>query len=136
MIDADGQCSFDIGTEGGATNYKIECHSILKNGRTLMAKFTSVNSWEATFGELRVPGLKAASELAQCERTLQTHGFLSRAQFQCHYRFYDSSMLQEAKACSAKLSEEKAKEIVMAGMRVFDRSALRHGYATESTVST
>ena len=127
MIDADGQCSFESsGTS--PINSKIECHAILKDGRTLTASFISDYNWTAVFGELRAPGQKPAPHPEACERILQTHGFLSRAQFQCHYRYYSMSMLQEAKACSANLSEERVKEIVGTGMKSFDRNESERGH--------
>jgi len=58
---------------------------------------------------------------ASCKEIMKSHAFLSRAQFQCEYQFYNQEMIAAASACSRELGEIKTKELVYYGFNLFDQ---------------
>ena len=127
-IGADGQCSFDITGENSKSS-KIECRAIMKDGRKLAASLTSMNEWKAVIGELQLPGKKTAKELESCNSTLRTHGFLSRAQFQCGFRHYNEQMIEAARSCSDGRSENDIQAAMLGGMKLFDQNESERGHS-------
>lgn len=128
LIQADGQCSIQIPTgEKGKTN--IECRSVLRDGRKLLARLSSDTEWKAIFGSLRRPGDVSAAADEDCSDLLKFRGFLIRAQAQCGYKFRSDSLLQKAKQCSSRTSQEKMEEINSEGMSTFDRNEKERGHA-------
>lgn len=62
-----------------------------------------------------------------CEKLLKTHGFLSRAQFQCGFAHYPESYIRQAQDCAAHLSEARMSEGLKAGIAVFDAREAEEG---------
>lgn len=62
-----------------------------------------------------------------CRRILKTHGMLSRAQFQCGFRYYGTEMFESAKECSSLFSDEEKKDILSYGMGIFDANEQERG---------
>jgi hypothetical protein len=75
-----------------------------------------------------VKSVNSAPSSKVCEDILKTHGFLSRAQFQCGYEYYSDEMMQEAKACSDTLTENERRELLKFGMQLFDRNEKERGH--------
>ena len=55
-----------------------------------------------------------------CEKFLRMHSLASRAQFECNFSRYSNDILAQAKECNDVLSEERTKENLMAGTKLFD----------------
>lgn len=75
------------------------------------------------FAALAVVFLAIPSEIAHaldCEKFLKTHGFLSRAQFQCGFEKYPQDYIEQARGCAAHLSEARLNEGLASGMKTFD----------------
>ena len=70
----------------------------------------------------------ANTENSNCVNIIKTHGFLSRAQFQCGFKYYSNEMMQEAKACSQTLPEKESMELLKFGMQSFDRNEMERGH--------
>ena len=68
-----------------------------------------------------------AAGAVDCEKFLKTHGFLSRAQFQCGFEHYPEAYVQQAKECAAHLSEARLNEGLKAGISVFDAREAEEG---------
>jgi CHAT domain-containing protein/tetratricopeptide (TPR) repeat protein len=62
-----------------------------------------------------------------CAQLMKTHGFLSRAQFQCGFNDYSEDMMQTARICAKRLGESKVKAQLAGGMEVFDRNEQERG---------
>ena len=73
-------------------------------------------------------GPATVSAYTDCPTTIRTHGFLSRAQFQCGFASYSNEMMQAARACTQKVSASQMKEILAAGMQTFDRNEKAIGH--------
>lgn len=119
-VDADGQCSI----ESVGQNTTVSCKAILKDGRLLVADFkdaaTEISSNpETTVGQSPAP---------DCEATIKVHAFLSRAQFQCGFRYYSQDMIDNARACAAQLGEDHVKDLITSGMATFDRNERERGH--------
>jgi hypothetical protein len=128
LIQADGQCSIQI-PPGERGNTSIECRSVLRDGRKLLARLSSDSEWKAIFGSLRRPGDVSAAADEDCSDLMKFRGFLTRAQAQCGYKFRSDSLLQKAKQCSIHTSQEKMEEITIEGMATFDRNEKERGHA-------
>lgn len=78
---------------------------------------------------LAVLSLLAASPAyaVDCEKMLKTHGFLSRAQFQCGFDKYPQAYVDQARECAAHLSEARMEEGLSAGIKVFDARESEEG---------
>jgi hypothetical protein len=72
---------------------------------------------------------ESSSPKPDCVGILKTHGFLSRAQFQCGFNHYSEEMLQKAKVCAQTLKEAEMKALVASGMQTFDRNERERGHA-------
>jgi|SRR5271166_744120 len=68
-----------------------------------------------------------SDDVGKCTEILKTHGFLSRAQFQCDFREYSQNMINAAKECSRLFKPAKVKELLMSGMRTFDERESEKG---------
>jgi tetratricopeptide (TPR) repeat protein len=64
----------------------------------------------------------------KCATIVRTHGFLSRAQFQCGFSYYSDEMLNAAKACTQMLSSDEMTASLRAGMQTFDRNETERGH--------
>lgn len=78
----------------------------------------------ASFTLLITPSISLAQS---CPAMLRFHGFLSRAQFTCPFRYYNPELLDTAKACRAELGESEFTKQVASGMRTFDARAQEQG---------
>jgi hypothetical protein len=74
------------------------------------------------------PKSAETEEASICIQTIKTHGFLSRAQFQCRYTKYANSMMDAARLCYGKLSDADRKEALRAGMATFDLNEREKGH--------
>ena len=66
---------------------------------------------------------------ASCLKLEKTHGFLTRAQFQCGFESYSSKMLEDARACAQTLTHAELDEQLKAGMMFFDSEEKAKGHA-------
>lgn len=116
---ADGQCD----VEDAPSKISIDCKAVLEDGRKLAASVKDAASNAPNLAQAASPEPKE-----DCKTLLRTHGFLSRAQFQCGYRSYSQSMLNSARACGPRMSEQDVKAALRAGMETFDRSESQRGH--------
>ena len=70
----------------------------------------------------------ADTEKISCINIIKTHGFLSRAQFQCGFNNYSNEMIQSAKTCSQNLAKDQIEESLKSGMQTFDRNEKERGH--------
>jgi hypothetical protein len=70
-----------------------------------------------------------APGVCTCEETVETHAFLTRGQFQCDFRFSGGGMLEAARACSKRMSDETFKSWIEIGMHMCDYNKLQRGHA-------
>ena len=63
-----------------------------------------------------------------CEALMKSHGFASRAQFQCGFDRYSEDMLRQAKECGGYMSEARLQEKLTEGMKLFDRNEKERGH--------
>jgi len=54
------------------------------------------------------------------DTVLVNHGYWSRAQFQCDIPNYSQEVMAKVKSCLNIISESKADEVLMKGMKKFD----------------
>lgn len=71
---------------------------------------------------------KRAPQQGSCEQTIETHGFLSRGQFQCGFRYYSEDMLGAARACTRQMSDAEAKRWLKSGMEMYDLNEGKRGH--------
>lgn len=64
-----------------------------------------------------------------CEKTVETHGFLSRGQFQCGFRYYGRDMMEAARGCASLMSNDEQKRWLASGMEMFDYNEGKRGHA-------
>lgn len=57
---------------------------------------------------------------SDCRQTIEAHGFLSRAQFQCGFRSYSREMLDMARVCGRTLGDETSQQLLRSGMEMYD----------------
>ena len=56
-----------------------------------------------------------------CERAVQLHGFLSRAQLDCNYHYSSEELIHEAEKCTKhELGDKYGKEVMRFGMNQFE----------------
>ncbi|SEO54884.1 hypothetical protein [Acinetobacter sp. yr461] len=56
-----------------------------------------------------------------CERTVQLHGFLSRAQLDCNYHYTSQELIHESEKCTKhELGDKYGKEVMRLGMDQFE----------------
>jgi len=72
-------------------------------------------SWIPVFGNAEVDFPET-----QCESIVRSHGFLSRAQFQCGFDRYSQQMIESARQCSRELAPARQTELLRDGMALFD----------------
>lgn len=68
-----------------------------------------------------------AQDKSKCISTIETHGFLTRAQFQCNIKDYSADMMQSAQECYPVLGEKEAKDALKSGMEMFDYNEGKRG---------
>jgi hypothetical protein len=125
MQEADGQCSLE------STNkrpVKLECRALLRDGRKLNASVEIVNGDDNFFRPLKSAGVVPNKQ--ECRRIVETHGFLTRAQFQCGFRRYNKKMLAAAKTCSNYFNASELRHLIVSGMKTFDRNERGKGRRT------
>ena len=69
-----------------------------------------------------------APEEGSCEQTIETHGFLSRGQFQCNFRYYGGNMLEAARACGSHMEKDALDHWLSSGMRLYDYNESKRGH--------
>ncbi|MGZ8906815.1 MAG: hypothetical protein ACXW1U_13970 [Methylobacter sp.] len=69
-----------------------------------------------------------AQDKSECIKTVENHGFLSRAQFQCNIKDYSADMMQSAQECYPVLGEKEAKNALGNGMKMFDYNEAKRGH--------
>ena len=56
-----------------------------------------------------------------CEKTVELHGFLSRAQLDCNYHYSSQELIHEAEKCTKhELGDKYGKEVMRLGMDQFE----------------
>jgi|SRR5271166_3899820 hypothetical protein len=74
------------------------------------------------------PEVNVALTQSNPEIVLKLHGFLSRAKFECDFRFYSQQMTDLAVAAATQMPSEKTVSVLMAdGMKSFDLGAAHSG---------
>jgi hypothetical protein len=64
---------------------------------------------------------KNGKEPTYCEQAVALHGFMSRAQFTCNYRYYAKSLTTDAAKCTKhELGDKYSQEVIKFGMSQFD----------------
>jgi hypothetical protein len=63
-----------------------------------------------------------------CARTMKSHGFLSRAQFQCGFDDYSADMAEEARSCAQRMDKVAVSEALKEGASVFDANEEKRGH--------
>jgi hypothetical protein len=64
-----------------------------------------------------------------CDQTIETHGFLSRGQFQCGFRYYGGGMLESAKSCASRMPKAETDHWLLSGMNMYDYNEKKRGHA-------
>lgn len=60
-------------------------------------------------------------EETKCEKILELHGFLSRAQLDCNYHYYSEELKHEATKCTKNdLGDKYGRELMKFGMNHFE----------------
>jgi len=121
-----GSCRYNNPNKGVS---KIDCHADTERG-VFSATFVS-NGREPQEMGLGAPKSDTSSDRPgskRCATTIQMHAFLSRAQFQCGYRYYSSEFLNGAKACARDMNEATTQKELSAGMKLFDTRERQRGH--------
>ena len=63
-----------------------------------------------------------------CEKLIETHGFLSRAQSRCNFSHYSEELMRDAAACAQTLPDAKVDNALKTGMQGFDRAEKDRGH--------
>lgn len=64
---------------------------------------------------------KNGEEPTYCEQVVALHGFLSRAQFDCNYRYYSNELIHDAAKCTKhELGDEYSEEVIKFGMNQYE----------------
>jgi hypothetical protein len=117
--DADGQCTFERKAQGSV---ELSCTALLRDGRKLSSSLANQSQKDSFLGvELET----VARE--KCEMTLKMHGMLSRAQFQCGFRKYNTALIDKATSCAPAVGEENLKRLLRQGMSLFDQQEKERG---------
>lgn len=67
-------------------------------------------------------------EPTYCEQIVSVHGLLTRAQAECMYSGYNRELISDSAKCfDHELGVERGKEILIFGMKEFDRSVSEQG---------
>jgi hypothetical protein len=111
--DADGQCTFERKAQGSV---ELSCKALLRDGRKLSASLASPSQKDSFLGV----DLETAAR-GKCEKTLQMHGMLTRAQFQCGFSKYNAALIDEARTCAPVVGEANLEGLLREGMSLFDR---------------
>ncbi|MCT9978373.1 hypothetical protein M2R48_08560 [Acinetobacter sp. I-MWF] len=71
---------------------------------------------------------KNGEEPTYCEQIVSVHGLLTRAQMECGYSQYNDELISDSAKCfKHELGEEYGKEVLMFGMKEFDRNVNEDG---------
>ncbi len=81
------------------------------------------------FVGLEVQAQNKTPEEGSCEETIETHGFLSRGQFQCGFRSYGGGMLESARTCSSHMQKDDVDHWLESGMKLYDFNEGKRGHA-------
>lgn len=64
---------------------------------------------------------KNGKEPTYCEQAVALHGFMTRAQFTCKYRYYAQTLITDAAKCTKhELGDKYSQEVIKFGMSQFD----------------
>lgn len=64
---------------------------------------------------------KNGEEPTYCEQVVALHGFLSRAQFDCNYRYYSNELMHDAAKCTKReLGDNYSQEVIKFGMNQYE----------------
>ncbi|NUF17431.1 hypothetical protein [Acinetobacter lactucae] len=67
------------------------------------------------------PATKSLLEQTQCEKAVELHGFLSRAQLDCTYHYYSEELKDAATKCTKhELGDKYGREVMKFGMKQFE----------------
>jgi hypothetical protein len=94
-------------------------------------RMAPIIAWSALLLCLLTDRPAAAQQVDQsaCPGILKTHGFLSRAQFQCKFQSYSRDMIDSASRCSKAMNDAEVKQLLRSGMDTFDRNEGERGHA-------
>lgn len=123
-LDADGQCSFERASNG---NIKLDCKAVLRDGRKLSSLLKNEKQTE-TFLGLKLPTSQLpTSQKSKCEKLINVHGMLTRAQFQCNFGKYNSALVDQVRDCGPVVGANNVEPLLLDGMKTFDANEQEHG---------
>ena len=109
---------------------KLECRAVMRDGRKILGE---LGTQDGTRSFLEAPTQVVAkipqSSSSNCPQIIKTHGFLSRAEIQCGFRYYNNKIFQAAKDCTQPLPEATVKKLISSGFETFDRNERSRGRA-------
>lgn len=71
---------------------------------------------------------KNGEEPTFCEQVVSVHGLLSRAQIECGYSEYNEELISDSAKCfKHELGDEYGSEVLMFGMKEYDRHVKEDG---------
>lgn len=83
-------------------------------------------AFPASFSHALAP--KNGDKPTYCEQIVSVHGLLTRAQFECGYSEYNNELISDSAKCfQYELGDEYGKEVLMFGMKEFDRNVKEDG---------
>ncbi|WP_151739848.1 hypothetical protein [Acinetobacter nosocomialis] len=84
------------------------------------------SAFPASFSHALAP--KNGDKPTYCEQIVSVHGLLTRAQFECGYSEYNNELISDSAKCfQYELGDEYGKEVLMFGMKEFDRNVKKDG---------
>jgi hypothetical protein len=113
QYEADGSCNLKLRADGPEA---VECHAILKDGRKISGRMPS-----ARVKKTNVRPSPNPHQANHCSSLVKLHAFLTRAQFQCGYRYYSNEMLEQAQQCKEMLADKETQRTIDDGVVLFDR---------------
>ena len=130
QYDADGQCSYVTDTNDDKTFRKVECRALLRDGRKVTAELDGrsdgkPSSMTQQAGATTDP---EGNPESTCEKTIRLHGMLTRAQFQCGYRSYNTALTDAARQCNKEVGEAKMEQRLKDGFHDFDANEQERGH--------
>ena len=130
QYEADGSCNYETDSADDKTFRKVECKALLRDGRKVSAVLDGKSDGppssmtEQAGADTDPEGNPESS----CEKLVRLHGMLSRAQFQCGYRSYNSALISQASECAKQVGDDKTKQKIESGMRDFDANEKERGH--------
>ncbi|HMJ25414.1 MAG TPA: hypothetical protein VK475_06280 [Pyrinomonadaceae bacterium] len=118
-FDADGQCTFERKTQG---HVELSCKAILRDGRKLSGYLDNSEQKDSFLGVET-----ETTNRAKCERVIEVHGMLTRAQFQCNFSKYNTILIDESRRCSPVVGEGNVEDLLRDSMALFDKNEKERG---------